>query len=103
MSYPSLLTKDSLEVILCFTLSSVTLTVQSPNSNAANWGWPKGRPSVTTDLNWSYASRHTPRASKGASCRVAKLQAAWSAVQARKTWERTCQVRALAKPKRESE
>ena len=48
MSYPSLLTKDSLEVILCFTLSSVTLTVQSPNSNAANWGWPKGRPSVTT-------------------------------------------------------
>ena len=58
MSYPSLLTKDSLEVILCFTLSSVTLTVQSPNSNAANWGWPKGRPSVTTDLNWSYASRH---------------------------------------------
>ena len=59
MSYPSLLTKDSLEVILCFTLSSVTLTVQSPNSNAANWGWPKGRPSVTTDLNWSYASRHT--------------------------------------------
>ena len=61
MSYPSLLTKDSLEVILCFTLSSVTLTVQSPNSNAANWGWPKGRPSVTTDLNWSYASRHTHR------------------------------------------
>jgi len=55
MSYPSLLTKDSLKVILCFTLSSVTLTVQSPNSNAANWGWPKGRPSVTTDLNWSYA------------------------------------------------
>ena len=59
MSYPSLLTKDSLKVILCLTLSSVTLTVQSPNSNAANWGWPKGRPSVTTDLNWSYASRHT--------------------------------------------
>ena len=59
MSNPRLLTKDSLKVILCLTLSSVTLTVQSPNSNAANWGWPKGRPSVTTDLNWSYASRHT--------------------------------------------
>ena len=58
MSNPRLLTKDSLKVILCLTLSSVTLTVQSPNSNAANWGWPKGRPSVTTDLNWSYASRH---------------------------------------------
>ena len=58
MSNPRLLTKDSLKVILCLTLSSVTLTVQSPNSNAANWGWSKGRPSVTTDLNWSYASRH---------------------------------------------
>jgi len=60
MSNPRLRTKDSLKVILCLTLSSVTLTVQSPNSNAANWGWSKGRPSVTTDLNWSYASRHTP-------------------------------------------
>jgi hypothetical protein len=60
MSNPRLLTKDSLKVILCLTLSSVTLTVQSPNSNAANWGWSKGRPSVTTDLNWSYASRHKP-------------------------------------------
>ena len=67
MSYPSLLTKDSLEVILCFTLSSVTLTVQSPNSNAANWGWPKGRPSVTTLPPRTRRPPQPPRASGGAS------------------------------------